>query len=83
VRRSRSVPRTDLPPGPRYSTAVQGIGFWTRPLGFLERQRARYGRRFTIRLPFTPPFVILTDPAHVKEVFTASPDVLHPGERAP
>lgn len=75
-------PRADLPPGPTYPAALQGMGWWTRPLGFLERQRARYGRRFTIRLPFTPPFVILTDPADVKQVFTAPPDVLHPGEGA-
>lgn len=75
-------PRADLPPGPTYPAALQGMGWWTRPLGFLERQRARYGRRFTIRLPFTPPFVILTDPADVEQVFTAPPDVLHPGEGA-
>jgi cytochrome P450 len=61
---------------------VQGIAFWTRPLASLERWRARYGKRFTIRLPAAPPFVMLSDPAEVKEVFTAPPDVLHPGEGA-
>jgi cytochrome P450 len=61
---------------------VQGIAFWTRPLASLERWRARYGKRFTIRLPVAPPFVMLSDPAEVKEVFTAPPDVLHPGEGA-
>jgi len=74
--------RKDLPPGPPYPAAIQSIGFWTRPLGFLELCRARYGRRFTLRLPLTPPFVNLTDPADVKEVFTAPPDVLHPGRGA-
>ena len=58
------------------------VGFWTRPLAFLERCRARYGRRFTIRLPLTPPFVMLTDPDEVKQVFTAPADVLHPGSGA-
>ncbi len=58
------------------------VGFWTRPLAFLERCRARYGRRFTIRLPFTPPFVMLSDPDDVKGVFTSPPDVLHPGQGA-
>ncbi len=71
-----------LPPGPSYPAVIQGIGFWTRPLAFLERCRARYGRRFTIRMPLAPPFVILTDPAELKEVFTADPDVLHPGAGA-
>jgi cytochrome P450 len=48
----------------------------------MERCRARYGRRFTIRLFSTPDFVMLSDPADIKEVFTAPPDVLHPGEGA-
>jgi cytochrome P450 len=71
-----------LPPGPPYPSLIQGIGFWKRPLAFLERCRARYGRRFTIRFPLAPPFVILSDPVEVKEVFAAAPDVLHPGEGA-
>ena len=74
--------REGLPPGPSYPAVVQGIGFWTRPLPFLERCRVRYGKRFTIRLPLTPPFVNLTDPDEVKQVFTAPPDVLHPGSGA-
>ncbi len=55
---------------------------WARPLAFPERCRARYGRRFTIRFPMAPPFVMLSDPEEVKQVFTAPPDVLHPGEGA-
>jgi cytochrome P450 len=71
-----------LPPGPPYPAAVQSIGFWTRPLAFMRQCRARYGKRFTIRLPLAPPFVMLTDPEEVKQVFTAPPDVLRPGEGA-
>jgi cytochrome P450 len=74
--------RTLLPPGPSYPSLLQGLGFWTRPLAFLERARARYGRRFTIRLPFSPPFVFITDPDEIKQVYTAPADVLHPGEGA-
>ena len=74
--------RAALPPGPAWPAVMQGIGFWNRPLPFLERCRARYGRRFTMRLPATPPFVMITDPAEVKQVFTAPPDVLHPGQGA-
>jgi cytochrome P450 len=48
----------------------------------MERCRARYGKRYTIRFPGSPPFVMLSDPDEVKEVFTASPDVLHPGAGA-
>lgn len=71
-----------LPPGPTYPAVVQITGFWTRPLPFLERCRARYGPRFTIRLPTAPPFVMITDPAEVKQVFMAPPDVLRPGQGA-
>jgi len=53
---------------------------WTRPLAYPERLRARYGKRFTTRFPGSPPFVVLSDPDEVKEVFLAPPDVLHPGE---
>jgi cytochrome P450 len=71
-----------LPPGPRLPAAVQLAGFWTRPLAFLERCRRRYGTPFTLRLPGTPPFVMLASPEDVKAVFTAPADVLHPGEGA-
>ena len=71
-----------LPPGPSYPAAIQAVGFWTRPFAFLRQCRERYGKRFTIKLPGAPPFVMLTDPAEVKEVFTAPPDVLRPGEGA-
>lgn len=74
--------RGKLPPGPRYPSLIQGIGTWARPLPFWERCRARYGKRFTLRFPFSPPFVNITDPAEIKQVYTAPPEVLHPGEGA-
>jgi cytochrome P450 len=61
---------------------VQTVGWWSRPISFLERCRARYGKRFTIRLLSAPPFVMLSDPDDLKELFTAPPEVLHPGEGA-
>jgi len=61
---------------------IQSIGFWTRPLAFLERCRDRYGKRFTLRLPLAPPFVMITEPDQIKEIYTAPADVLHPGEGA-
>ena len=71
-----------LPPGPSYPSLIQGVGLWTRPLAYLERCRARYGKRFTVRFPLTPPFVAITEPDQVKEIYTAPPEVLHPGEGA-
>ena len=61
---------------------LQTLGWWTRTAPFFERCRARYGNRFTMLFLQTPPFVHLADPEVVKEVFTASPEVLHPGEGA-
>jgi cytochrome P450 len=80
-RKERAI-SSGIPPGPPYPSWIQSIGFWTRPLAFLERCRARYGKRFTIRLPLAPPFVMISEPGEVKQVFTAPPDVLHPGEGA-
>jgi cytochrome P450 len=71
-----------LPPGPRAPRSVQTLAWWTRTVPLFERCRARYGKRFTLRLLQTPPFVHLSDPAEVKQAFTAPPDVLHPGEGA-
>jgi cytochrome P450 len=73
--------RAQLPPGPSVPKAVQMLGAWTRPAASLERLRP-YGKRITVRLPFQPPFVMLWDAADIKQVFTAAPDVLHPGEGA-
>ena len=56
--------------------------WWTRSIPLFERCRARYGKRFTLRLLQTPPSIHLSDPADIKEVFTAPADVLHPGEGA-
>jgi hypothetical protein len=73
---------SNLPPGPRQPAAVQTIAWWARPVPFLERCRARYGKRFTVRLAATPPFVMISAADQLKELFRAPPDVLHPGEGA-
>jgi cytochrome P450 len=71
-----------LPPGPSAPSWLQTTRWWTRPVPMMEDCRARFGERFTVRLLGTPPFVLLSDPAEIKAVFTAPPDVLHPGEGA-
>jgi cytochrome P450 len=71
-----------LPPGPRMPAAMQSLGWWARPIPFLERCRARYGKSFTVSLVAQEPFVMLSDPADLKAVFTADPEVLCPGEGA-
>jgi cytochrome P450 len=71
-----------LPPGPRLPSLVQTIGWWNRPTVYVERLRARYGPRFTMRLLGQPPSVVLSDPEDLRELFAAAPEVLHPGEGA-
>jgi cytochrome P450 len=72
----------NLPPGPRMPALLQTLGIWSRPTAFLDRCRARYGHRFTIRITGQPPAVMISDPDEIKELFMAPPDVLHPGEGA-
>src|SRR5437764_1215824 len=71
-----------LPPGPRMPRLLQTVAWWSRPIAFQERCRARYGKRFTVRLLGQSPFVMLSDPDEIKQIFQAPPDVLHPGEGA-
>jgi cytochrome P450 len=71
-----------LPPGPRHPRIVQMAGFWSRPTAYLEKCRERYGKRFTLRVIGTPPFVNLSEPDQIKQLFGSPPDVLHPGEGA-
>ena len=71
-----------LPPGPRVPGALQMLATWKRPAASLERLRQRYGKQITVQLPMQPPFVILSDPDEIKQLFMAPPDVVHPGEGA-
>jgi cytochrome P450 len=74
--------RAQLPPGPPWPSLLQTVGWWNRPLAFHENCRRRYGSRYTVRLLGSPPFVMHADPEHIREIFTAPPEVLHPGEGA-
>jgi cytochrome P450 len=64
-----------LPPGPRMPRSLQAVGWTQRPLPFLERCRRRYGDIFTLRILHWGDWVVLSDPADVKKVFTAGPAV--------
>src|SRR5271154_2276497 len=73
---------SQLPPGPRMPSTLQLVGWWNRPTAYLERCRARYGRRFTLPLRDTPPFVVLSAPDEIKRFLPPPPDSLRPGEGA-
>lgn len=78
--RDSSLP--GLPPGPRIPRIMQGVALFARLVPFLERCRTEYGKRFTIRFPGAPPWVMLTAPEDVKDVFTSSPQVFRAGSSA-
>ena len=69
-----------LPPGPRLPRPLQTVGWVTRPGPWLLRLRERYGDAFTLRVAHEGTWVMLGDPAAVKQVFTADPRRLHAGE---
>ena len=69
-----------FPPGPRGLALVQGAGLSRDPLGWIERQRSRYGNVFSARFPYFGRVVYLAHPDAVKEAFTGSPALMHAGE---
>jgi cytochrome P450 len=66
--------RAPLPPSPRMPRAVQTLGWLRRPFPFIEGARARLGDTFTIHIA-RDAFVVLSDPADVKQVFTGDPSI--------
>ena len=78
-----TVTTTSLPPGPTVPAAMQTLGMALRQRPYLERQRRRHGAMFTIKIMAVGRFVALSDPALIKQVFTAPPEVLHAGDHSP
>ena len=69
-----------LPPGPRLPVSVQTAAWVAHPWEFMERCAARYGDTFTMRLAGEPPWVMVSHPDAVKEVFNGPTELLHAGE---
>ena len=69
-----------LPPGPREPAALQMSEWIVRPTALLRRCHARYGEPFTLRIGWSDaPMVLVSDPADIKRIFAADPDVLRGG----
>src|SRR5438270_9871724 len=69
-----------LPPGPQLPRLIQTAGFVVGGVRFLESLRRRYGDLVTLGTLFDSGFVMVFDPALVKELFQGSNDQLHAGE---
>jgi len=66
-----------LPPGPGEPAAIQMTEWIVRPTALLRRCHARYGEPFTLKIGWSDaPMVLITEPADIKRVFAAEPDVL-------
>jgi len=58
---------------------LQAVGWALRPLGLMERCHRRYGEIFTLRVRRKGPWVFLTNPEHVKQVFTTDANLTRAG----
>jgi cytochrome P450 len=67
------------PPGPRTPAALQTLEWVLRPVGLMERCQAEYGDLFTLRLG-PARVVMMSDPAHVRQVFQGNPTTLRMGD---
>ncbi len=71
---------SQLPPGPRLPRLLQTLGFVLVPARFLDHCRRRYGDLVTFSTLFDSGFVVVFDPAAVKQVFRGPAAQLHAGE---
>lgn len=73
------APKTRIP-GPSTPRGVQAIGFFTRTTPYFARLHARYGDVFRVHIADEKPWVVVSSPELVKQVFTGSPAVFHAGK---
>jgi cytochrome P450 len=60
-------------------SALQAIGWASRPLPFMRTCARRYGDSFTLHVRGGRPWVLLSDPEQVGQVLTATPDMVLAG----
>ncbi len=79
-RPAQRAPERRLPPTPPLPRAIQ-TAIWSRQARrMLYACQDRYGDTFRIRIAYEGDWVLLADPAAVKQVFTGDPKVFHAGE---
>ncbi len=67
-----------LPPFARGSALAHRLRFLVDPIGLVEECELRHGNAFGLRLSKVG-WYFFSDPAHVKQIYTADPDVLLAG----
>jgi cytochrome P450 len=68
------------PPGPPLPALIQTFAFLLAPGRYITACQRRYGDVVTFSTKFDSNFVMVFDPAIVKQVFQAPPDRLHAGK---
>ncbi|MFL5821979.1 MAG: cytochrome P450 [Solirubrobacteraceae bacterium] len=71
---------TALPPGPRMPRGLQTAIWFRRAQWMLSQCATRFGETFSLRILHEGTWVMLSNPEHVKQVFTGDPKVFHAGE---
>src|SRR5256885_2329518 len=66
-----------MPPGPRWPTAISTLGWWSRPNPLVRRMRARYGDTVSFPIMHEGRWVfIITDAARFDELRRLLPHIL-------
>jgi cytochrome P450 family 135 len=71
---------TTLPPGPRMPAALQTAIWVRRAQWFLDQCAARFGDVFKMHIAREGTWIVLSNPEHIKQVFTGDPSIFHAGE---
>jgi cytochrome P450 len=69
-----------LPPGPRMPAGLQTAIWFGNAQWMLDQCARRFGETFTLRILNEGPWIILSNPDHLRQVFTGDPQVFHAGE---
>jgi hypothetical protein len=72
----RPMTTVTLPPGPRLPRFAQGLYTVTMPRRGLPRLRDRFGDTFSVNVPIFGRAVVISDPAQIRQLFLAGPDVV-------
>jgi cytochrome P450 len=76
----RTTASNTSPPGPRGPGFALGLGWLLAEPTLFPRWRERYGDVFMLRSTgFTPPLVVVADPAEAKRIFAGDPTTLRAG----
>jgi cytochrome P450 len=71
---------SSAPPRPRALSIIQTLRYVRRPLPLLDECRRDLGEIFTLRLVGSGDWVFLSEPQHLRAMFTGDTRVLHAGE---